>query len=43
LSPQPEPLTEEELRAAFSFLNTQDYREGVQAFLKKRKPDFTGR
>lgn len=43
LSPQPEPLTEQELRAAFSFLDTQDYREGVQAFLEKRKPDFTGR
>jgi enoyl-CoA hydratase len=43
LSPAPEPLTEEELRAAFSFLDTQDYREGVQAFLEKRKPDFTGR
>jgi enoyl-CoA hydratase len=42
LSPAPDPLTEEELRAAFSFLNTQDYREGVRAFLEKRKPDFTG-
>lgn len=43
LSPQPEPLTEDELRAAFSFLESQDYREGVQSFLEKRKPDFTGR
>ena len=31
-----------ELQAAYAFLDSHDYREGVQSFLAKRKPDFTG-
>lgn len=38
-----EPLGEQELRDAFAFLDSQDYREGVQSFLDKRDPVFTGR
>ncbi|OGB22219.1 MAG: enoyl-CoA hydratase [Burkholderiales bacterium RIFCSPLOWO2_02_FULL_57_36] len=41
--PASEPLTEQELRAAFAFLESDDYREGMQSFLEKRKPDFIGR
>lgn len=36
-------LSEAEKRAAFAFLDTEDYREGLAAFLAKRKPVFTGR
>ncbi|MCL2021961.1 MAG: enoyl-CoA hydratase/isomerase family protein [Betaproteobacteria bacterium] len=36
------PLTAEEKHAAFAFLETKDYREGIAAFLEKRKPRFTG-
>lgn len=43
LSAQPEPLTEQELLDAFSFLASQDYREGVQTFLQKRNPVFSGK
>ncbi|MCM8565618.1 enoyl-CoA hydratase/isomerase family protein [Thauera linaloolentis] len=37
------PLDEAEKRAAFDFLSTDDYREGLDAFLNKRTPRFTGR
>jgi enoyl-CoA hydratase/carnithine racemase len=36
------PLTETEKQASFAFLETEDYREGLTAFLEKRKPRFTG-
>jgi enoyl-CoA hydratase/carnithine racemase len=35
------PLSDAEKAASFAFLDTQDYREGLAAFLKKRKPVFT--
>ncbi|TAH40786.1 MAG: enoyl-CoA hydratase/isomerase family protein [Betaproteobacteria bacterium] len=37
------PLSDAEKRAAFDFLATDDYREGIAAFLGKRKPVFRGR
>ena len=37
------PLSEAEKAASFAFLDTEDYREGLAAFLAKRKPRFTGR
>ena len=39
----PRPLDEAEVRDNFSYLDTDDYREGLAAFLAKRVPQFTGR
>lgn len=43
LTSQPQALNEQEYREAFRILASQDYREGVQAFLHKTKPVFTGK
>ena len=37
------PLTEAEKAASFAFLDTEDYKEGLAAFLEKRKPVFKAR
>ena len=37
------PLSDEELRTSFAVLDTDDYKEGLAAFLTKRKPVFRGR
>lgn len=39
----PAPLSDGELRRAYDFLSTGDYREGMAAFAGKRKPQFKGR
>jgi enoyl-CoA hydratase len=37
-----QPLTEEEIRANLSYLDSADYHEGLAAFLEKRAPNFNG-
>jgi len=34
------PLSDAEKAASFAFLETEDYKEGLNAFLEKRKPQF---
>ncbi len=43
LSFVPERLNDQEQLEAFSFLETQDYQEGVMGFLAKQIPVFTGK
>ena len=43
LTPQPEALTAAEIEENFAYFNTEDYRIGYEAFLKKKKPKFVGR
>jgi enoyl-CoA hydratase/carnithine racemase len=42
LAPPISPLSAEELKDCFAYLDTADYRAGLEAFLAKKRPGFTG-
>jgi len=37
------PLTVAEIDANFDYLQTEDYRQGMDAFITKKKPQFKGK
>lgn len=39
----PEPITPEELKSSYDLCDSEDYKEGVRAFLAKEKPAFKAR
>lgn len=43
LTPEPAPLTEAEIEESFAYFATEDYRIGMDAFAKKRRPRFRGK
>lgn len=43
LTPQPAPLTPQEIDASFDYFDTADFRIGYDAFMNKTKPRFGGR
>ena len=43
LTPQPALLTESEIAENFAYFATEDYRNGMQAFAPKKRPQFEGR
>lgn len=43
LNPPPQTLTSKEFADAYALLDSLDYREGIEAFLNRRKPVFKGK